>query len=195
MGRKFSWAMLLAVACAFTTTGICEDKTEKSADTAGAEKPNPKVKLTEGDWSDVKKYVAEHKGKVVVVDLWSTACLPCMQEFPNLVKLQKKHGKEIVCVSFNLDYAGIKSKPPAYYRPRVEKFLQSRNAEFRNLMSTVDALEVFDELKLNSIPAVMVFGKDGKLAKRFDDSLLTEGKEEAFTYEEDINPFVQKLLE
>jgi hypothetical protein len=52
----------------------------------------------------------------------------------------------------------------------------------------------FADQELSSIPAVYVFGKDGKLAKRFDDSLLQEGREEAFTYEADITPFVKGLL-
>ena len=196
MSKFIYGSMVVAASLTLTCIAACDDKVaETKAAESKVEKPNPKIELTEGEWSDVKKYVAEQKGKVVVVDLWSTSCLPCMTEFPNLVKLQKKYGKKIVCVSFNLDYAGIKSKPPIYYRPRVEQFLQSRNAEFRNIMSTVDAIEVFDSLKLNSIPAVLVYGKDGKLAKRFDESLLQDGEEEAFTYEEDINPFVQKLME
>ncbi|APZ93662.1 TlpA family protein disulfide reductase [Fuerstiella marisgermanici] len=169
--------------------------TEPAATEPAADQPSSTIELTEGEWSDVEEYVAAQKGKVVVVDLWSTSCLPCMTEFPHLVELHEKYGDDIVCMSFNLDYAGIKSKPPSYYRPRVEEFLQSRKAEFRNIMSTVDAIEVFDQLKMNSIPAVLVYGKDGKLAKRFDDTLLQDGEEEAFTYKDDINPFVQSLME
>lgn len=156
--------------------------------------PLSTVALTDGTWKDVEALIAKNAGKVVVVDLWSTACLPCMTEFPNLVALQKAHPDKVVCISFNLDYAGIKSKGPEYYRPKVEGFLQKQMASFANILSTDAADKVFEELELTSIPAVYVFGKDGKLAKRFDDSLLEEGKEEAFTYKNDINPFVEKLL-
>lgn len=152
------------------------------------------VTLTDGTWQDVEAMVAKHPGKVVVVDLWSTACLPCMTEFPNLVALQKAHADKIVCISFNLDYAGIKNKGPDYYRPKVETFLRKNKANFTNFLCTASADKVFEDLELSSIPAVYVFDKDGKLAKRFDDSLLEEGKEEAFTYKHDINPFVEKLL-
>lgn len=152
------------------------------------------VRLTEGEWKDVKSYIAEQKGKIVVVDIWSTSCLPCMREFPNLIKLKEKYGDRVVCVSLNVDYAGIKSKPPTYYEPKVRKFLKRYPGECRHFLCTVDALDVFDELKLNSIPVAYVFGKDGKLAKRFDDKLLEPGEEDAFTYEKDINPFVADLL-
>ncbi len=184
--RLFSAGVVSAVviAASFVTSGFADEKsTTPSA-----------VSLTAGTWKDVEALIAKNSGKVIVVDLWSTACLPCMTEFPNLVALQNAHPEKLVCISFNLDYAGIKSKGPDYYRPKVEDFLKKQKAGFSNFLSTVAADKVFEDLELTSIPAVYVYGKDGKLAKRFDDSLLEEGKEEAFTYKNDINPFVEKLL-
>ena len=153
-----------------------------------------KVNLQEGTWKDVTALVKESTGKVVVVDLWSTSCLPCVEEFPHLVKLQKQHKENLVGVSFNLDYAGIRSKPPTYYRPRVEKFLKKEKAELHNFLSTDEAIEVMDALDILSIPAVYVYDKSGKLVKRFDESTLKDGEDKAFTYEKDINPLVEKLL-
>ena len=154
----------------------------------------PEVTLTDGTWKDVEAHVGKHIGKVVVVDIWSTSCLPCMTEFPHLVELQKAHGEKLVCISFNVDYVGIKTKPATYYRERVEKFLTKQQAGLINILSTTEADKVFQALELSSIPAVYVFGTDGKLAKRFDDSLLSEGEEDAFTYKVDINPFVEDLV-
>ena len=152
-------------------------------------------KLVTGTWSDVESLVAANKGRVVVVDIWSTACLPCMEEFPGLVKLQAAHPDKVTAVSFNIDYAGIRSRPPEHYRSRVEKFLATQKADFRNYLSTEDSETVLEKLKLNSIPAVYVFGPDGVLVKRFDESLLKPDREEAFTYQDDINPLVEKLVD
>jgi thiol-disulfide isomerase/thioredoxin len=186
-----SWRLLsvfvlsvFVISASVSPSGTADEKSGKPA----------AVELTDGTWKDVEALIAKNSGKVVVVDLWSTACLPCMTEFPNLVALQKAHPDKVVCISFNLDYAGIKSKGPDYYRPKVEAFLKKQMAGFANVLSTDAADKVFEDLELTSIPAVYVYGKDGKLAKRFDDSLLEEGKEEAFTYTNDINPFVEKLL-
>lgn len=166
-----------------------------SADSAASpESAAAEVTLDTGTWKDVEAIVTKNRGKIVVVDIWSLSCLPCMEEFPNLVALQKKSPEEIVCVGFNVDYAGIKTKPPETYRPRVEKFLKKNAAAFPNILSSVEAEAVFGELKLVSIPAVYVYDREGKLAKRFDSSLLTDGEEEAFTYKDDINPFVDELL-
>ncbi|MEZ6060769.1 MAG: TlpA disulfide reductase family protein [Planctomycetaceae bacterium] len=151
------------------------------------------VTLTAGTWQDLQAYVAQNRDKIVVVDVWSTSCLPCMKEFPGLVKLHESFPKDVVCVSFCVDYVGIKSRPPERYREKAEKFLVKQNAAFRNYLSTTASDELFDEIKLSSIPAVYVYGRDGKLAKRFDPSLIEDGKEEAFTYAEDIIPFVKAM--
>lgn len=154
-----------------------------------------KVQLQTADWERVMQEVASHKGKVVVLDLWSTSCLPCMKEYPKLVAMQKQYPKDIVCLALNLDYAGIKSKPPEYYRPRVEKFLSRVKPDFKNFLCTTEANEFFDSIKLGSIPAVLVYGADGKLAQRFDDKMLEPGEEEPFSYAQDINPFVKTLVQ
>ena len=153
------------------------------------------ITLTAGTWKDVESLVKANKGKVVIVDVWSTSCLPCMTEFPNLVKIHNAHKEQIVCISFNVDYVGIKNKGADYYRPRVEEFLKKENASFTNILCTTESDKVFEALELSSIPAVYVYDAEGKLAQRFDDSMLDDGEEEAFTYEKDINPFLKSLLQ
>jgi thiol-disulfide isomerase/thioredoxin len=157
-------------------------------------KDSDTVELTAGTWSDVEAIVKSSQGKIVVVDIWSTSCLPCMTEFPGLVEMHSAHKDQVVCVSFNVDYVGIKNKGADFYRPRVEEFLKKQKASFANFLCTTESDKVFEALELSSIPAVYVYGADGKLAKRFDDSLLQDGKEEAFTYKDDINPFISGLL-
>ncbi|MCA9058465.1 MAG: TlpA family protein disulfide reductase, partial [Planctomycetaceae bacterium] len=147
-----------------------------------------------GTWQDVEAIIKKNPGKVVVVDIWSTSCLPCMAEFPNLVKLHNQHAGKVVCVSLNVDYVGIRTKPPESYRARVEGFLTKKKATCTNLLCTQEADALFDSLKLSSIPAVYVYGKDGKLAKRFDASLELPDGAESFSYEEHINPLIESLL-
>lgn len=151
-----------------------------------------KVELKAATWDELTRYLARFEGKVVVVDLWSTSCIPCMREFPNLVKLQEKYGDKIVCVSFNCDYVGIKSKPPEFYQERALKFLKKQNATFLNVLSKTPSDELFEKIDLASIPAVYVFGTDGKVANRFDNDEGKYGDE--FTYEKHVIPMVDKLL-
>jgi len=180
-------AVLLS--CGLTVSAVAGDeKPATQPSTAAA------VELQPGTWKDITALVAKHQEKIVVVDVWSTSCAPCMQEFPGLVRLQKSNPEQVVCISFNVDYVGIKNKPADFYRPRVEAFLKKQQAQFVNILCTDESDKFFAEQELSSIPAVYVFGKDGKLAKRFDESLLQEGREEAFTYEADIVPYVKQLI-
>jgi thiol-disulfide isomerase/thioredoxin len=151
------------------------------------------VTLKIASWEETLKIVADQKGKVVVLDAWSTSCEPCKKEFPHLVEMHRKYGgKEVVCLSLSCDYAGIKSKPPEFYRERVEKFLVKQGAEFQNLLASDPSDELFEKMELASIPAVYVFGRDGKLAKRFDNEKATS-EADNFTYK-DVNKLVEELI-
>jgi thiol-disulfide isomerase/thioredoxin len=185
----------LACLCLLAVVGACSIAAdEKSAkDGAKSDTAKSKVSLKIVDWEETLKLVAAHKGKIVVLDAWSTSCPPCMKEFPNLVKLHQKYGgKQVVCMSLSCDYAGIKNKPPEYYRKRVENFLDGKQADFQNLLSSVPSEELFDKMGISSIPAVYVFGPDGKLAKRFDNE-QAKAEEDNFTYV-DINKLVEELV-
>lgn len=189
------WSFALIVVGGRLLNASAGETAVPAANTFTEEKsPDTEVTLRDGTWQDVQTLVQSHKGKVVIVDIWSTSCLPCMEEFPGLVKLHREFGDKVVCVSFNVDYVGIRSKPASTYRPRVEEFLRGQKAAFVNYLSTVESDRIFETLELSSIPAVLVYGADGTLAKQFDGSLLQDGDEEAFTYKRDIHPFVADLL-
>lgn len=162
---------------------------------AADESPAKPLELRDMNWEQVQAFVAEHKGKVVVVDVWSTSCEPCLQEFPHLVALQKRHGDDVVCVSFDCDFIGAKNKPVDYYRERVLKALTDMKAQtIINLMSIVAADELFVEMNLDSIPAVYVFDREGTLSKRFDNRTPVGGGVEGISYEKQIDPLVAELV-
>jgi thiol-disulfide isomerase/thioredoxin len=155
----------------------------------------PTVSLRIANWEETQELVKKYKGKIVVMDVWSTSCDPCMKEFPNLVKLHKTHSKDVACLSVSTDYTGSKNKPPEFYRERVMKFLKEQDATFDNILLNVPSDELFEQIDLASIPAVYVYGRDGKLVKRFDSESAENVKtdEEAFTYA-DVNKVVEELL-
>jgi thiol-disulfide isomerase/thioredoxin len=161
---------------------------------AAAAKPSkPEVELKILSHDNFQQLVAGHKGKVVVVDVWSTTCPPCVKEFPGLVALHKQHGPDkVACVSLSLDYIGAKGKPPEAYQQRVLEFLRSRDATFDNALASESADELLNKLELGGPPAVYVYDRDGNLAKRFDNDSI-ESEEDEFTYK-DVNELVAKLV-
>ena len=90
--------------------------------------------VTVKTWKETEELIASHKGKVVVVDIWSTWCGPCVQEFPGLVKLHQQHGGEVVCISLNLNYSGAKDETPEDSREEVLKFLNKQKADVPNIL-------------------------------------------------------------
>lgn len=159
-----------------------------------ADKPTAKsVTLREASWKDVEKLVAKHRGKVVIIDIWTTTCAGCVKKFPEFIALEKKFGSErVACISVNCDYDGIKTKPPAFYRAGVLKVLKQHNATCDNVMLNVSFLNFLEAMKLESTPAVFVYAADGKLAKRFDNDKAFKEADEFST--DDVSRLVRKLL-
>jgi len=137
------------------------------------------------------KTVAGHRGRIVVLDCWSTSCPPCVREFPGLVALARHH-PDIVCLSLSLDYEGIGAAEEAL--PRVREFLEGVGANaVGNMLGREESDVLSAKLGLTSVPAVFVWGPDGALARRFDDDDAARRLGRPFTYA-DIQATVRELL-
>ncbi len=152
------------------------------------------VKLRVAAWKDVERVVQANRGKVVVLDLWSTYCEPCMREFPNLVELHQAYtSSKVVCISVSLDFDGVGNDPDQAAIDNVLDFLAKKKAKFTNFILNEDPEKLYEELDLAAIPAVYVFDRQGKQIKRFDNDNDEYG-DEGFTYEDHIFPLVGELM-
>src|SRR4051812_8186836 len=112
------------------------------------------------DASGLAAAVAKEKGRVVLVNFWATWCVPCRQEFPDLVKLDKAYrsrGLAVIGVSTDL----------AKDLPAVEKFLAAAKPEFANYRKTSGGddqvfIEAVDQKWGGELPFSVVYGTDGK---------------------------------
>ncbi len=199
MTTKFAWALLtlaLAVGCSKAT------RTKDAADTdvavsenegiATSSTPvNSDIELAILDYQGIMEQVASKRGKVVVMDAWSTSCPPCMKEFHNLVEIHKEYGPEkVACISLSFDFEGIDK--PEDQAPRVLQFLQQQGATFDNLMSTEESDELYKKFNLAAVPAVFVYDREGKLRKRFDNE-QSKSTDEHYTYD-DVRALVAELV-
>lgn len=144
-------------------------------------------------WSNIQKFVAEQEGKIVILDLWSTSCGPCMRELPHLVGLQKELKDAVVCVTVSLDYYGDPDAPPQSYREKVEQFLRRIGADCQNFLCTDPDQVVLSQLQMASIPIVLVYDAQGRLGKAFNNDRNEYGQE-GFTYQQHVIPYVKLLL-
>ena len=161
-----------------------------AAPVRGADQAAVTVRLV--DVAGLDAEIARHRGKVVVVDGWSTSCPPCVKEFPNLVALQARHGERIACISISLDYEGIGA--PEDVLPPVEKFLAKVGAgSIVNLLCSEESDAAYDKLDVVSVPAVWVYGPDGALVRRFDEDDAAKRLKRPFHYG-DVGAEVERLL-
>jgi hypothetical protein len=116
-----------------------------------------------------------------------------VRELPQLVQLYQRHTDEIACFTFNMDYAGAADEPPEVAREAVLKHLTAAKAHFQNVISSVPDEEMYNRLDLGSVPAVLVYDRDGKLSKRFDNDSGEYG-DKGFDYEHHVIPYVEQLL-
>jgi thiol-disulfide isomerase/thioredoxin len=145
------------------------------------------------DHSEIMKRIASHRGKIVVLDCWSTSCPPCVREFPGLVTLQKEYGDSVVCLSLSFDYEGF--GVPEDVLPPVQKFLEQVSAgSIENLLNRDGADSLYTKMNLTSVPVVMVWDRDGTMVQQFDDDYANKKLGRAFTYD-DVRQVVEQVTQ
>ncbi len=117
------------------------------------EMKHTKYTALDGAAKDFKDY----KGKVVLVNFWASWCAPCIMEVPHLNSVYKRFhpkGFELLSLSVETQYGVTKIKNISV-KAKMEYSLGKAN------MDTLNELNIF------AIPTSMLFGKDGKLIRKF----------------------------
>jgi thiol-disulfide isomerase/thioredoxin len=163
----------------------------KEKPAASERKPDAEVYAVIKSWKETREFIGKQKDKIVVVDFWATWCAPCVKELPELVALQKKYPKDVVTISFNLDNDGTEDLKKTVL-PGALKTLKKINAVgVRNVVSSDTDEQAYKLTKLDSVPAILVFDRKGKLHKRIDVN-SAGGKD--VSYEKHVNPVVEQLV-
>ena len=150
--------------------------TDSGAAEVGASTPS-EIDVQILDFEGFQKLRESKKGKVVVVDCWSTWCVPCMKEFHHLVEIHNQYGADkVACMSLSFDFDGLGDSKPDDKREKVLEFLVAQKASFDNVLSSTPDEELYRSLEIGSIPAIFVFDAEGNQVQKI------EGEE---------NPYVQ----
>ena len=117
------------------------------------------LSLTPLTASQVRDLVSESKGHVVWVNVWATWCQPCVEEFPILLDLQKKHqekGLKLILLSAD----------SSSNRKETIGFLKKQGVVFPTYIKSGSDQEFIDGLSKKwqgSLPANFLFGRNGEL--------------------------------
>ena len=155
----------LTVALAATTVGLWPAPADED-----------KIGLVPVKYADLRARIAAKKARLTLVDAWATTCAPCKENFPHLVAMHRKYAaKGLNVASLTLDDRDDKKA-----LAEAEKFLRAQKAVFTNYLMDEEFGVGFEKLDINAIPAVFLFGPDGKEVQRF----TMDDPDHQFTYAE-----------
>ena len=122
----------------------------------------PAVTIKAVKYKDLGRMVREQKGKVVVVDFWTTNCVPCKKAFPHLVKLYNETNTAgLVVFSVALD------EPTPKAQQKALEFLQEQKSPFTNLILDEESDVWQKGLATDSVPCVFLFNRDNRIEKKY----------------------------
>jgi thiol-disulfide isomerase/thioredoxin len=105
--------------------------------------------------SEASLDLAEHEGKVVIVDFWASWCVPCRRSFPWLNAMHAAHADEgLVIIGVNLDQE----------RAAAEDFLREYRPSFRIFYDT--SKDLARKFEVVAMPSSFLIGRDGEIQKR-----------------------------
>lgn len=112
---------------------------------------------------DIVNIKKENSGKVLLFNFWASWCKPCVEEFPELVKLNqnyKDNNFKLIFISFDFE-EDIETK--------LRPFLKNNNVDFPsyylNINNPDEIMNYFDKKWDGGIPATFIFDSSGKLHK------------------------------
>jgi thiol-disulfide isomerase/thioredoxin len=114
-----------------------------------------KLKKTSFVTMDGKKVRLNKKmPKVVILNFWASWCTPCLEEFPSLVKLQRKYkeNKNILILTVNTDDSEILKK--------VKQIVERYKLNFPIVLDKNGKL--VEKFSIAAIPVSIIY-KDGKV--------------------------------
>lgn len=135
----------------------------------GVQKVRPAKEFSLKDLSSKKVNLSDFRGKVILLNFFTTWCPPCRIEIPELVKIyQQNKNKGLVVLGVSLD----KDVVPFM----LKNFAKEMKISYPVLIGTE---EVADSYQISGVPATFVISKDGKTYKRFDGLVPTDHLEKA----------------
>lgn len=135
----------------FTMYSGCTDAPEDKNSTS-------KVNLLQNATVDqIQSHIASFSGeKPVLVNIWATWCLPCVEEFPYIMDLKSKYGDQFELVFISADFEEA--------RMEATEFLESQGVNFTTFFKQGkdnDFIAGISEAWSGAIPYTLVIDKDG----------------------------------
>jgi peroxiredoxin len=117
-------------------------------------KPAPDFSLPGLDGKKIN--LSDYRGKVVLVNIWATWCLPCVEEMPSMQKLYNEFkGNDFEILAVSIDAQGLKVVAP---------FMKKHKLTFPALLDPKGTVKT--AYGITGIPESFIIDKEGNLFKK-----------------------------
>lgn len=101
------------------------------------------------------------------------------------MQLQEKYTDKIHAISLNIEFDDD-GQPSEDLQTKVRSLLSRRGIHCENILCSDQLMTSMQELEIAALPAVLLFDTQGELIRKFDSN---------FSYESDVFPFVDELID
>jgi peroxiredoxin len=154
----------IALAFALASRSALSQQDAHSTILAAAQrKPAPAFSLIDASGKTIQ--LSDYKGKVVLLNLWATACGGCLIEIPGLINLQQAYqdkGFTVVGISVDIPYSHLQGPDEAW--SKVKPFVAAHNVNYPILMGDDAALISY---ATKTVPASFLLDKSGRVATTY----------------------------
>jgi thiol-disulfide isomerase/thioredoxin len=142
---------MLEIAAATLLLAVGPGRAQEGAAEAPAE-------LVLRDRAGVEQRLSAYRGKIVILNVWATWCVPCREEMPMLVRIAREYeGRGVVVIGPSADTAETQGK--------IEPFLRAASITFPIWVGATT--EHMERLGLGTaLPATAVLDRDGRIVGR-----------------------------
>ena len=117
----------------------------------------PLLALALPDLSGTEQPLGQWKGKVIFVNFWATWCVPCREEMPEFVRVQREFGAR------GLQFVGIAVDDA----DKVRQFAAEIGLDYPALLGGYGAIELSRTLgnRVGALPFTVVVDRSGRVVK------------------------------
>lgn len=101
--------------------------------------------------------LSDYRGKAVVLNFWGTWCVPCKEEIPSFIALQKQYGPQ------GLTVIGIAMEYREDALPAVKQFVHDMGMSYPVVMGTAAVAHTYG---VEAMPMTFYIGRDGNIGTR-----------------------------
>jgi thiol-disulfide isomerase/thioredoxin len=111
--------------------------------------------------------LSDFRGKVVLINFWTTWCTACVAEIPELIELRKQCGDNVAILGISLDSLadGAAGQSEAALHEKVERTAKARGINYPILLDEKD--HVGSRFNGGELPTTVIVDAQGNIRRRF----------------------------